>query len=206
MAPKTRQVHPSLFGGAGEVGTSGAMVASAMSAGKRLQKKSPPPCRRSNRTKAGGGDPGEGTPRKKPRGTSPGCVLQINRPPTEAATKPPQEDTSVTRRARMVRAAVRTAEANAGAVDKGSNGDKAAASAARRAYAASGFASDPKAATPAVRRVRTARGGVGTAEAHTGPGDKGADGDEVGASATRLRRAPRGARTRRAAPLTTPRP
>ena len=41
MAPKTLQVHPSLFGGAGGVGTSGAVVASATSAGRRLQRKSP---------------------------------------------------------------------------------------------------------------------------------------------------------------------
>ena len=41
MAPKTPQVNPSLFGGAGEVGTSGAGMASVPSAGRRLQKKSP---------------------------------------------------------------------------------------------------------------------------------------------------------------------
>jgi hypothetical protein len=104
MAPKTLQVHPSLLGCAGEVGTSGAGMASATLAGRRLQKKSPgvetykisnnpgtgtPPLRRSNRTKAGGVDPGEGTPRKKPRGGSPGYVFQINRLLAEAATKPP---------------------------------------------------------------------------------------------------------------------
>ncbi len=104
MAPKTPQVNHSFFGGVGEVGTLGAVVASATSAGRRLQKKSPmaetyqipnnprtgpPPLRRSNRTKAGGGDPGEGTPRKKPRGASPGYIFQINRLLAEAATKPP---------------------------------------------------------------------------------------------------------------------
>jgi hypothetical protein len=41
MAPKTPQVNPSLAGGADEVGTSGAVVVSATSVGKRLQKKSP---------------------------------------------------------------------------------------------------------------------------------------------------------------------
>ena len=104
MAPKIPQVNPSLLGGAGEAGTSGAGMASVAAAGKRLQKKSPvaetykisnnpgtgtPPLRRSNRTKAGGGDPGEGTPRKKPRGESPGYIVRINRLLAEAATKPP---------------------------------------------------------------------------------------------------------------------
>jgi hypothetical protein len=92
---------------------------------------------------------------------------------------------SVARCVRTAQAAVRTAEAIAKAVNKSSNGDKAAASAARRAYAASGFASVPKAATPAVRRAHMARGGVRTAEAHTGAGDEGADGNEVAARAAR---------------------
>jgi hypothetical protein len=52
-----------------------------------------PPLCRSNRTKAGGGDPGKGTPRKKPRGESPGYVFRINRLLAEVATKPPREDT-----------------------------------------------------------------------------------------------------------------
>jgi hypothetical protein len=104
MALKTPQVNPSLFRGVGEVGTSGAAVASVTSGGKRLQKKSPvaetykisnnpgtstPPLCHSNRTKAGGGDPREGTPRKKPRGESPGYVFRIDRLLVEAATKPP---------------------------------------------------------------------------------------------------------------------
>ncbi len=66
----------------------------------------------------------------------------------------------------MARATVRTAEANAGAVDQGSDVDEAAASAAQRAYMASGLASDTKAATSAARCARTARGGMRTAEAH----------------------------------------
>ncbi len=79
-------------------------MASVASARRRLQKKSPvaetykisnnpgtgtPPLHRSNRTKAGGGYPGEGTPRKKPRGESPGYVFRIDRLLAEAATKPP---------------------------------------------------------------------------------------------------------------------
>ena len=145
MAPKTLQVHPSLFGGAGEVGTSGAVVASATSAGKRLQKRSPPPRRCSNRTKAGGGDPGEGTPRKKPRGESPGYIVKIDRLLAEAATKPPQEDTSS-----------EDGDVEAGAHHEGSDEDEAAASAARRLYTASSTANYPKAAAFAVGRARTA--------------------------------------------------
>ena len=41
MAPKIPQVNSSLFGGAGEVGTSGAAVAGVTLAGKKQQKKSP---------------------------------------------------------------------------------------------------------------------------------------------------------------------
>ncbi len=139
MAPKTPQVNPSLFGGAGEVATSGAVVVSVTSARKmkRLQKKSPvaetykisnnpgtgtPPLRCSNRTKAGGGDPGEGTPRKKPRGESPRYVFWIDRLLVEVATKPPQEDTLS-----------EDGDVEAGAYNKGSDEDEAAASAARRA-------------------------------------------------------------------------
>jgi hypothetical protein len=41
MAPKIPQVNLSLFGGMGEAGTSGAMVAAVTLAGKKRQKKSP---------------------------------------------------------------------------------------------------------------------------------------------------------------------
>ena len=150
MAPKTPQVNPSLFGGAGEVGTSGAVVASATLAGKKLQKKSPvaetykisnnpgtgtTPLRCSNRMKAGGGDPGEGTPRKKPREESPGYVFWIDRLLAEAATKPLQEDTSS-----------EDGNVKPGAYNEGSVKDEAAASAARRSYTASGTADNPKGA------------------------------------------------------------
>jgi hypothetical protein len=80
----------------------------------------------------------------------------------------------------MVRVAVRTAKANAGAVIEGSNGDEAAA---RRAYATS-IANDPKAVMSAARRAHT-RAAVHTAEAKAGAVDKGSDGDEAAASATR---------------------
>jgi hypothetical protein len=123
---------------------------------------STPPLRHSNRTKAGGGDPGEGTPRKKPRGESPGYVFRINRLLAEAATKPPQEDTSSEDR-----------DVEAGAYNEGSGEDEAAPSAARRLYTASGTADDPKAAAFAVRRARTAKAVTSTTKAH----DEGADED-----------------------------
>jgi hypothetical protein len=146
-------------------------------AGRRLQKKSPgaetykisnnpgtgtPPLRHSNRTKVGGGDPGKGTPRKKPRGESPGYVFQIDRLLAEAATKPPREDTLS-----------EDGDVKARARHKDSDKDKAATSAARRSYTASGAADNPKAASVAVRRARTAKAVVPTTEAH----NEGADGD-----------------------------
>ncbi len=81
--------------------------------------------------------------------------------------------------------AVRMVQANAGACNEGSDGEEAAANAARRVYAASGFASDPKAATSAVRRACMARGGVRMVKAHAGARDEGANGNEVMASAVR---------------------
>jgi hypothetical protein len=57
---------------------------------------------------------------------------------------------------------VRTAEAHAGASDEGANGNGVAASAARRPYAASGGADDPKVKTPAARRARMAQAAVRT--------------------------------------------
>jgi hypothetical protein len=57
MAPKTLQVHPSLFGGTGGVGTSGAVVDSATLAGRRLQTKSP-----GAETYKISNNPGTGTP------------------------------------------------------------------------------------------------------------------------------------------------
>ncbi len=66
--------------------------------------------------------------------------------------------TLAARGARTVRAAIRTAEPDAGAVNEGSDKDEAATSTARRAYAASDLSHDPKAATSAVRHMRTARG------------------------------------------------
>jgi hypothetical protein len=80
----------------------------------------------------------------------------------------------------MAPAAVRTAEPDAGAVNEGSDGDKAAAHAARRAYVARGLAHDPKAVTSAMRHVRTARGIEGEAD------NAGIDDDEV-ASGRRCR-------------------
>ena len=136
MAPKTPQVNPSLFGGAGE----------------------------------GGGDPGKGTPMKKPRGESLGYVFRIDRLLAEAETKPPREDTSS-----------EDGDVKAGAYNEGSNKDKAVASAARRSYMASGTANNPKATVFAVRRARTARAAVSTTEAH----DVGANGDEAAASNAR---------------------
>ncbi len=50
----------------------------------------------------------------------------------------PKATASAARRVRTARAAIRTAEANAGAHNEGSNGDEAAASAPRCAYATSG--------------------------------------------------------------------
>ena len=47
---------------------------------------------------------------------------------------------------------MRTAKAHAGASDEGTNGDEAAVSTARRAYAASGGANDPKARTTEANR------------------------------------------------------
>ena len=70
----------------------------------------------------------------------------------------PEARTFPARRLRTVQAAVRTAKHDAGAVDKGSNRDEAAACARWRVYAASGLAHDPKAVTSTVRHVRTARG------------------------------------------------
>ena len=155
MAPKIPQVNPSLLGGAGEAGTSGVGMASVAAAGKRLQKKSPvaetykisnnpgtgtPPLRRSNRTKAGGGDPGEGTPRKKPRGESPRYVFRVGRLLAAAATKPPREDTSSEDR-----------DVQSGAYTEGSGKDEAAVSAARRSY---GAADNPVVST--TERARTA--------------------------------------------------
>ncbi len=62
------------------------------------------------------------------------------------------------------------AEANTGACDEGSDGDEAAASAAKRAYAALGTTDNPKATAAAARRAHMARAAVRTAEAH-GVGD-----------------------------------
>ncbi len=70
----------------------------------------------------------------------------------------PEAVTLAARRAHTVQAAVRTAKPDAGAVDEGSDGAKAAAPAARRVYAARGPSHNPKAVTSAVRHVRTARG------------------------------------------------
>ena len=78
---------------------------------------------------------------------------------------------------------MRTAEAHTGAWDEGPDGNKVAASAARRAYAASSAANDPKAMTPVAGRARTAQVAVRTAEANTRACDKGSVGEEAAASA-----------------------
>ncbi len=70
----------------------------------------------------------------------------------------PKAVTSAARRGRTARAAVRMVEANAGACNEGSDGDKAAASTAWRVYMASGLANDPKAATSAARCAHGKRG------------------------------------------------
>ncbi len=103
----------------------------------------------------------------------------------------PKAATSAARRARTVRAAVRTAEANAGACDEGSDREEAAASAVKHAYAAFGTTDNPNAMAAAARHVRTARAAVRTAEAH-GVGDgarnEGPGNNEAKASAARRRR------------------
>ena len=141
-----------------------------------------PPLRCSSRTKAGGGDPGGGTPRKKPRGESPGDVVWIDRLLAEVATKPLQEDTSS-----------EDGYIEAEAYDEGSDGDKAAASAVRRGYTASGTADDPKATAFAARHARTARAAVRTAKAKgigNGAHNEGSGNNEAKASATRHAYAP----------------
>ncbi len=85
----------------------------------------------------------------------------------------------------MARGGVRTAEAHTGAGDKGADGDEVAASVARGTYTVARRAPTARAARPAVRRACTTKGGVHTAEAHTGAGDEGADGNKVAVSAAR---------------------
>ena len=92
------------------------------------------------------------------------------------------------RRARMARAAVRMTKANAGAYHEGSEGDKAMARSAKRSYAASSIADDPKATAAAARRARTARAAICTAEAHgigNGARNEGSGNDEAEVSAAR---------------------
>jgi hypothetical protein len=92
----------------------------------------------------------------------------------EAATKPPREDTSS-----------EDSDVKAGAYDKGSNRDEAAASAVRRAYAASGTTDNPKATASAARCTGMARAAIHMAEANTGAYEEGSNGDEAAASAAR---------------------
>jgi hypothetical protein len=158
MAPTTPfGINPSLrilWSGTGDEGAAGA-VAVATEAKKKQEKQAtgglksdptpPPLLRRSSRTKAGGGDPGEGTPRKKPRGEGHGYVFRADRLIAEAATKPLREDTSS-----------EDGDVKAGAYDEGFDGDEVAASAVRRAHAASVPANNDKAAASAARRARAA--------------------------------------------------
>ena len=94
----------------------------------------------------------------------------------------------------MERVAIRTAKANAGAINEGSDGDEVAGSTARRVYAAS-IANNPKAVTLAARHAHT-RAAVRTAKANAKAVNEGSDGEEA---------VPRGARLRQAASPTTPR-
>ena len=96
----------------------------------------------------------------------------------------PKAMASAARPARMARAAIHMAEA----FDKGSDRDKAAASAARRVYVASGTANDPKATVSATRRACTVRAVVHTAEANgidDGARNEGSGEDKAKVSAAR---------------------
>jgi hypothetical protein len=116
-------------------------------------------------------------PRKKPRGEGPGYVFRADRLIAKAATKPPRENTSS-----------EDGDVKAGAYDEGSDRDEAAASATRRAHAASVAANDDKAAASAARHARAAIGARRTAKADEideGAHNEGSINDKAKASAVR---------------------
>jgi hypothetical protein len=111
------------------------------------------------------------------RGEGPEYVFQANRLIAEAATKPPRKNTSS-----------EDGDVKARAYDEGSDGDEAAASAARHAHAASVAAADNKAAASAARHARAAIAARRTAKANKideGAHNKGSINDEAEASAVR---------------------
>ncbi len=118
---------------------------------------------------------GKEPPGRSPGGKPQGYIVRIDRLLAEAATRPPQEDTSS-----------EDGDVEAGAYNEGSGKDEAAVSATRRSYTASGEADNPKAAAFTVGRARTARAVVSPTKAH----GEGADEDlaVLAASGTSLPR------------------